>query len=289
MQKPELEQTEKELRSGLYIVATPIGSLRDITLRALDVLRQCDYILCEDSRVTGKLLAAHGIKKETRIYNDHSDEEKRLSIINALDEGKVIALVSDAGSPLVSDPGYKLTREVRKGGIYITSVPGPCAPIAAVQLSGMPSDKFSFLGFLPPKTAGRNKLLEQWKNVPSSLIVFETAPRLLASLRDICAVMKGRKVAVIREITKLYEEVQTGDIEQVVEYYKDNGAPKGEIVIVIEPPLEGAYSEDEIKDMLRTEIQGRGTKDAASIVADKVGISKKQAYDMAIEIVKEQD
>lgn len=287
MQKPEQEQSENNFRSGLYLVATPIGNLRDMSLRALEVLRACDYVLCEDTRITRKLLSAYDIKAETKIYNDHSDDEKRLGITGELEEDKMIALVSDAGSPLVSDPGFKLVREARKQGLYVTTIPGACAPIAALQISGFPSDKFSFLGFLPPKMQGRKKLLEDWAGVPSTLLAFETAPRLLAALHDIGAVMGQRYVAVIREITKLYEEVQSGQIEQLIEYYKDNGPPKGEIVLVIAPPELHSYSDDDIRKLLREEMIESSTKDAVAGVSEQTGTARKHVYALALGITKE--
>ncbi|MDH5723348.1 MAG: 16S rRNA (cytidine(1402)-2'-O)-methyltransferase [Alphaproteobacteria bacterium] len=289
MQKPAQEKTREEFEAGLYLVATPIGNLQDMTLRAINVLNVCDYVLCEDMRVSRKLFSAYGIKVETKIYNDHSDEQKRQRIIEELNTGKMIALVTDAGSPLISDPGYKLVREVRKQGIYVTTIPGACAPVAAMQISGLPSDKFSFLGFLPSKTQARKKILEEWAAVPSTLVAFESASRLLATLHDIGAVMGKRYVAVIREITKIYEEVQSGEIEQLIEYYKDSGTPKGEIVLVIAPPEVRSFSDVILREMLREQMVLNSTKDAVALVSQRTGMARKHIYDLALGLAKEGD
>lgn len=293
-QKPDSAVTEnavfqtQSLRGGLYIVATPIGNLRDITLRALDVLQAADIVLCEDTRVTGKLLAAYQIKARLRSYNDHSDDQRRDMVAKALDEGRVVALVSDAGMPLISDPGYKLVRACAGQGHYVTTVPGANAPLSALQLSALPSDQFCFLGFLPNKMQARQNFLKPWAEVPATLIAFETAPRLKAALSDIHEILGAqREVAVVREITKLYEEVKRGIPGALISYYEAERAPKGEIVLVIAPPRERVYSEDEVIELIRSELEVCRTKEAASRVSDITGWPKKDLYNMALRIVKE--
>ncbi len=277
----------KSLQSGLYIVATPIGNLRDISLRALDILRSVDIIMCEDTRVTRKLLGAYQIKAKMHSYNDHSDAGRRRSIISQIEEGKAIALVSDAGMPLISDPGYKLVRDCDAAGLYITTIPGASAPLAALQISGLPSDKFCFLGFMPHKTKARQKIWQQWKSAPATLLAFEAAPRLIASLRDVGEVLGGREVAVVREITKLYEEVRKGSPDELVSYYEEHGLPRGEIVLVIAPPEEEVVSEEAVEDMIRDALDSMKTKEAAAFVADKTGLKKNDLYNIALKIVKE--
>ncbi len=280
---PNLAQ---KLPAGLYLVATPIGSLRDITLRALDVLAAVDEIFCEDTRVSKKLLNAYGIQKKLGVYNDHSDNVVREKIIKSIAAGKSIALISDAGMPLVSDPGYKLVRDCLEREIYVTSVPGANAPLAALQLSGLPSDQFCFLGFLPHKEKARREVLETWKDVPGTLVAFESARRLLKTLEDMAAVLQGRDVAIVREITKLHEEVRRGSIEELLAHYNEYGEPRGEIVIVVAPPGATAFSNQDIQQKLRTALDAMGTKEAAATVAKETGVSRRELYALALTINK---
>lgn len=282
-QNPE----RKNLKSGLYLVATPIGNLGDMSMRAIDVLSAADMVYCEDTRVTRKLLNAYQIKARTRSYNDHSDTALRDEIVSMVKGGEVVALVSDAGMPLISDPGYKLVVACEQAGQYVTTIPGASAPLAALQLSGLPSDQFSFLGFLPTKSKARKDVLEKWSDVPSTLMAFESAPRLVKSLHDIAAVLGGREVAVVREITKLYEEVRKATPEQLIEYYNEVGLPKGEIVLVIAPPGEKTYSEADIENLIRIELKLNSVKAAAGIVAEKTGKKKSDLYNIAVQISKE--
>ncbi len=275
------------LRGGLYIVSTPIGNLRDISLRGLDVLRAADIIMCEDTRVTRKLLGAYQIKARLNSYNDHSDDARRENIIEQVKEGKAIALVSDAGMPLISDPGYKLVRDAQACGVYVTTIPGANAPLAALQLSGLPSDQFCFLGFLPNKSGARQKMLAPWKSVPATLICFTSAPRLIASIEDISAALKDREIAVVREITKLYEEVRKGATDELISYYQEHGLPKGEIVLVIAPPIEEGISDEAIYDMIRIALKTMRTKEAAGFVAGNTGLKKNDLYNIALEINSE--
>ena len=277
---------EVALRAGLYLVATPIGNLRDISLRALDVLRAVDLVLCEDTRVSGKLLARYEIDQTLKTYNDHSDAAWRDEILQRIEEGQKVALISDAGMPMISDPGYKLVRTAQEAGLYVSSVPGANAPLTALQLSGLPSDQFSFLGFLPSKAGARKDLLKLWGNVPSTLIAFETAPRLTKALGDVAEILGGREVAVTRELTKMYEEVRKGSAAELIEYYESEGLPKGEIVLVISPPAQKEFSDAEVAALLKDALKTMRTKEAAAHVAEQTGRSKAVLYDLALELSK---
>lgn len=284
--------TEKQIKkpeAGLYLVATPIGNLRDISFRALDLLRIADTILCEDTRVTHKLLSAYGIKARTKVYNDHSDAYRRDEVIRDLQGGQVVALVSDAGMPMISDPGYKLVKACNEAGVYVTTLPGANAPLSALQLSGFPSDCFSFIGFLPNKTKARRDILAKWARVQTTLIAFETAPRLLASLKDIGEVLGARDVAVVREITKMFEEVRKGNPESLLEQYAEKGLPKGEIVLVIAPPEEEIFSEENLEGQIRNALKTMKTKEAAAFVAQNTGVNKKDLYDLALKVSGEHE
>lgn len=274
--------------AGLYLVATPIGNLRDMTIRAIDVLGVADLVLCEDTRVTGKLLQAHGIKAaKLGVYNDHSADRMRPKVLEMLLAGKVIALASDAGTPLISDPGYKLVRDAQDLGLVVTSLPGANAVLTALQLSGLPTDKFSFLGFLPPKQKARCDVLREWRDVPSTLVVYETAPRLIDSLSDMAETLGPRVAAVTRELTKMYEEVRRDTLPNLVTYYKESGEPKGEIAIVIAPPGEKSFTDADIESMLRDALKTLSVRDATAHVAEMTGIPRKKAYEFAIMLTKE--
>lgn len=276
------------LTSGLYLIATPIGNLRDITLRALEVLAEVDVVACEDTRMTGKLLEMHGVKAPRLIvYNDHNADASRKGILDMLAQGKRIALVSDAGTPLISDPGYKLVRDAQDLGFSVTSLPGANALLTALQLSAQPTDKFSFLGFLPAKEKARQDILKEWRAVPGTLVTYETGPRLIDSLRDMAQVLGGdRPAAVTRELTKMYEEVRRDTLSNLVRYYEEVGEPKGEIVIVIGPGEKVEITEDAIKARLAELLADLSVRDAAAQVADEMGIPKKQAYEFAIILQK---
>ena len=277
-----LPPRKKSMAGGLYLVATPIGNLGDITLRALDVLASCERVICEDTRVTGKLLGYFGIKKPMLPYNDHNADRQRMAVMEMLQGGAMVAFVSDAGMPLVSDPGYKLVRECVEAGIAVTSVPGANAPLAALQLSALPSDAFCFIGFLPNKTAARKKVLGEWKNTQASLIAFETGPRLHDSLSDIFDVLGNRDVAVARELTKLHEEVARGRVSDLIVSYR-GAPPKGEIVLVIGRGEAAVMNEAEIRAALKVALKSMSTKEAAAHVAEISGRSRKEIYSMALE------
>jgi 16S rRNA (cytidine1402-2'-O)-methyltransferase len=275
------------LQPGLYLVATPIGNLRDITLRALDVLQAAGLVVCEDTRVTGKLLSSFGLKKKLLPYNDHNAPRQRVKVLEAIAEGNAVAMVSDAGMPLVSDPGYKLVRECIDRGYAVTTVPGANAPLAALQLSGLPSDRFVFLGFLPPKSQARKKALAEWARTPATLILFETGPRLPESLADMASVLGARPAAVVREITKMFEEARRASLPDLAAHYEAQGQPKGEIVVVIGPPAEEQADEKTLAHQLRYALQTMSVRDAAAFVAEASGRPKKEVYEMALEITGE--
>ncbi len=273
--------------AGLYLVATPIGNMGDISIRALDTLAAVDIVLCEDTRVSKKLLSHFGIEARLEAYHDHSDKIRRDDIIRRIGEGVQFALISDAGMPLISDPGYKLVYDVRAAGFYVTSISGANAPLTALQLSGMPSDSFSFIGFLPHKQTARRAVLEKWRDVPGSLVAFEGVSRLKAALHDIETMMAGRKVSVVREISKKFEEVREGLPADLLQYYEEESAPKGEIVLVVAPPAAQDFDDSEIEAMLREALEHYGTKAAAAKVAEKTGRAKKALYDLALKVAKD--
>lgn len=278
---------ESDLDGGLYIVATPIGNMGDITLRAIEVLGKVDAIACEDTREAGKLTSYHGLETQKIPYHDHNADEMRPQIIRRLKAGERIALISDAGMPLISDPGYKLVDEAVKEGLYVTCVPGATATLTALVLSALPSDKFMFAGFLPPKSAARKSALADVKAVPCTLIFYETAPRLAESLRDMAEILGNRRAAVARELTKKFEEIRRDTLTSLAGHYDAEGAPKGEIVVVVEGP--GASDGDiwtvDATDALllkMMEVEGMGVKDAAGFVAAKSGQRKSDLYQRAL-------
>lgn len=272
---------------GLYIVATPIGNASDITLRALDILRGVDAIACEDTRVTAKLLRRYGIKTRMLPYHDHNAARMRPVLLGRVADGQAIALVSDAGTPLVSDPGFKLVREAREQGLPVTHLPGANAALTALVLSGLPSDRFLFGGFLAPKSAARRTELAMFRTLPATLIFYESAQRLADMLTDIDASLGGREVAVARELTKLFEEVRRGTAADLARHYMENGPPKGEVVVVIGPPAANAAATDaaDLDTLLRQALAGGlSVRDAAAHVAAITGQPKKQIYARALQM-----
>ena len=264
----------------LYIVSTPIGNLDDITYRAVKILNEVDFIICEDTRVTGKLLSKYNIKKKQYVYNDHSNEFNRLQIIDALKQGKKAALVTDAGTPLISDPGYKLVVELRELEIKVTAAPGASSIITALSLAGLPTDKFYFNGYLPSKSAARMKNLHDLKNEEATLVFLESPRRLAASLVDILAVLGDRKASVARELTKLYEEVTTDLLSNLIKKYPDDA--KGEIVLLVGGKEAGEVDDEKALLMeMRILLQKYSAKEAALIMHYKYNKSKKFFYDMA--------
>lgn len=269
------------LEPGLYIVATPIGNLGDVTLRAVDVLRRCDVIACEDTRVTGKLLKALEISNRMQRYDDHTSPEQRERLLQAM-RSDAVALVSDAGTPLVSDPGYRLALDARDQGISVTTLPGACAAIAGLTLAGLPNDRFLFAGFLPNKNKARAELLDELGAVDATLIFYETGPRLTKSLAMLADKWPGREVSVARELTKLHEECRTGPAQDLLDHYTAH-PPKGEIVLLVGPPTEEATEWDS-DQLLREALQNASPSKAAGQVAKLTGEDRKTLYARAIEL-----
>ncbi|WP_234024814.1 16S rRNA (cytidine(1402)-2'-O)-methyltransferase [Tsuneonella amylolytica] len=274
-------QPPAPLLPGLYIVATPIGNLGDITVRAADVLRACDGVACEDTRVTGKLMRHLGASKPLWRYDDHASERDRARLVESM-HTRAVALVSDAGTPLVSDPGYRLVREARAAGIPVTTLPGPCAALAGLTLSGLPNDRFLFAGFLPVKDKARSDMLADLARVPATLVFYETAPRLTKALAAIGRVLPGREVAVARELTKLHEECRTGSVADLADHYAAH-PPKGEIVLLVSPPVEREESVD-ADAMLREALADQKPSQAAAQVARATGLDRKALYARALEL-----
>lgn len=273
------------LAPGLYLVATPIGNLRDITLRALDVLAAADLVVCEDTRVSGKLMQAYGIKAKLLPYNDHNAGKQRGPIVEKLAAGGRVALISDAGTPLISDPGYKLVRDCLDLGIMVTTLPGANAVLPALQLSGLPSDRFTFAGFSPAKSAARREWLQGLRAAPGTLVTYETGPRLAAALADMAAVLGGdREAAVVREITKMFEESRRGTLGSLAAAYAEEDAPKGEIAVVIGAGVTQEATAEDVDTMLRTALATLSVRDAAAHVAAATGLPKKQIYERALQV-----
>jgi len=287
--KPEPTAAEPELAPGLYLVATPIGNLGDVTLRALDVLRGVERIFCEDTRVTARLLARYGIATSLGIYHDHNAEEARPAILAALRRGERVALVSDAGTPLVSDPGYKLVRAAIAEGLPVTAAPGPSAALTALILSGLPSDAFLFAGFLPPRQAARRSALERWRTLEATTVFFEGAPRLADSLADMADMLGDRSAAVAREMTKLHEEIRRGPLAELARHYREAGPPRGEAVIVVGPPEASQPSGAEIDHRLRAALAELGVRDAAAKIAGETGLGRSDLYRRALAIRSEKE
>jgi 16S rRNA (cytidine1402-2'-O)-methyltransferase len=265
------------------VTATPIGNASDITLRALDVLRSCDAILAEDTRVTSRLLAIHGISRPLLIYNDHNAPSVRPKLLQRLREGARLALVSDAGTPLISDPGHKLVTAAQQAGIAVHPIPGPSAALAALTVSGLPGERFCFAGFLPAKRGERRAQLEDLGSIPATLIVFEAPQRLAETLADMAEILGGRDAVVARELTKLHEEVRRGRLSELAAFYATAGAPKGEVTLVIAPASrERQDNSRQIDALLAKVLPLMPVRSAAALVADLTGAARRVVYNRAI-------
>ena len=276
---------DQPLPPGLYIVATPIGNLSDLSPRAAETLRQADLVLAEDTRVSGKLLKHAAVTTSMRSYHDHSSDSDRLQIVGQL-ATKAIALISDAGTPLISDPGYKLVRDAREAGHAVHAIPGPSAAIAALSIAGLPTDRFLFLGFLPAKAGARGSVIVEFADVKASLVLYESGPRLAETLAALADGLGDREAAVARELTKLHEECVTGTLAELADRYAD-APPKGEIVIVVGPPAAKAAASDGDLDAALDEALARlSPSRAAAEVAEMLGIPRKRAYARALERAK---
>ncbi len=271
----------------LYLVSTPIGNLGDISERARHVLSTADLVACEDTRTSGQLFSLLGIQvAATTPYHEHNADTARPKLIEKLKHGVTIALVSDAGTPLISDPGYKLVRDCYDNNIPVTVVPGANAVLSALQLSGLPSDAFYFAGFLPPKSGLRQTALKKLKEIEATLILYDTPNRLTEALSDIQTVLGNRFVAVVREITKKFEEVRRGHVTELLTYYAENGAPKGELVIVIDRAhaADKAWTESDIRTLIRETLETNTARDTVELVTDMTGLPKKHIYKQVLAI-----
>jgi 16S rRNA (cytidine1402-2'-O)-methyltransferase len=279
------------LAAGLHLVATPIGNLRDITLRALEVLAAADLIACEDTRVTAKLLSHYGITAPLTPYHEHNAAEARPKLLARVAGGGAVALVSDAGTPLISDPGFKLVREAREAGLAVTALPGPSATLAALSICGLPTDRFFFEGFLPVKPGQRASRIAALAPIPATLVLFETGPRIAAALADLAAGLGPREAAVCRELTKLYEEVRRGDLATLARDYAGADDPRGEIVIVIAPPdaAAGAVDDSGLDSLLRQALDRLSVKEAVAEIAAVTGRPRREVYQRALALAKEAD
>lgn len=288
--EPHLRRPPAPLNPGLYVTATPIGNASDLTLRALDVLRGADIVLCEDTRVTAKLFAIYGLTTRLMPYHDHNAAEMRPRILDRLAAGGRVALVSDAGTPLISDPGYKLVREAVAEGHYVTTLPGASSVMAALTLAALPTDRFLFNGFLSAKHEARCRELTELVAVPATLVFLESAPRLAASLADMAAQLGPREAAVARELTKRFEEVRRGTLSELATHYAEAGPPKGEIVVVVgPPPSQAPLGDDEIDAMLENALGRESLKDAVAEVMAMTGLARRDVYARALALKKAGD
>lgn len=279
-----ISKLNEKIVPGLYILSTPIGNLGDLSPRAQHVLKEADIIACEDTRRTGKLLAHYKIKTPTTPYHEHNAYTARPKILQRLSSGDIIALVSDAGTPLLSDPGFKLVREAIDMEIYISGIPGPNAGILALVLSGLPTDRYLFLGFLPPKSNARKIVFEEIKNIRASLIIYESPQRLLALLSDAKNILGLREAAISRELTKKHEEIRRGKLNNLEAHYFEYGPPRGEITLVIGPPDKNVQQLDNntIDAKLDKLMMNMGARDASIILSSETNLPKRTIYKRAI-------
>ncbi len=272
------------LTPGLHIVATPIGNLGDMTLRALATMAGADRIICEDTRVTARLTQHFGIDASLTAYNDHNAPRVRPQILQDIENGGALVLVSDAGTPLISDPGYKLVRAAIAAGIAIHTTPGPCAAIAALAVAGLPTDRFFFEGFLPPKDGARASRLAELKAVPATLVFYETGPRLADSLAAMATALGDRAATVARELTKFHETVYRGTLVSLATDFGVADEPRGEIVIVVGPPVDEPATAEDLDGALGAALASLSVKDAAASVAARLGLPRRDVYARAVEL-----
>lgn len=288
-QKTFFVKSNKMSDAGLYIVATPIGNLSDLSPRAKEVLTNADVIAAEDTRVAKKLFTLLGIplRKTFITYEDHSEQERFQEIIDFINDGKMVALISDAGSPLISDPGFKLVRECRRQDIKVTTLPGACAVICALQLSGLPTNRFMFAGFVPNKDKARCDLFTELKNINTTLVLYETALRLEKTLAALEQIMPLREIAVVREISKMYEECISGSIAEVRQQLAEHPV-KGEIVLIIAPPADNEQASPDIEELLREELEHSTVKEAVKKIVETYKLKRNDVYEKALEIKNKQ-
>lgn len=267
------------LAPGLYVVATPIGNLGDITVRALATLAAAETVLCEDTRTSGKLMERFAIKTKLSPYHEHNAQKVRPAILERLQQGAAIALISDAGMPLVSDPGYRLVKEAVELGLPVTACPGPSAVLTGLALSGLPTDRFLFAGFVPQKQGERKRLFAEFEKLKATLIFFESPHRIVETLQDLGLALPGRQIAVTRELTKLHEEVLRGSAHEIAETLAARPAVKGEITLIVGPPLEDeAVSDEVLAEAIAVAIQVMPASKAASEIAKRFNLNRSDIY-----------
>ncbi len=288
---PEASKPQQRLAHGLYIVATPIGNAADITLRALDILTRADVIACEDTRVTGKLLKMHGIQHGKLIsYHEHNASRAGPRLMEHLNSGEIVALVSDAGTPMINDPGYRLAELCRDAGIPVQAAPGASAVTNALVLAGLPTDRFMYCGFAPPKQGKRRTWLGDIAQTNATLVFLESPQRLAASLADMADILGARPACVLREMTKMFEEARHGTLDELARHYESEGAPKGEVTLVVgAPEAAGAPDAGDIDARLRTLLQTDSVREASSRVAAETGIARRDAYNRALAIKADEE
>mgnify|MGYP001765750689 CR=1 FL=1 len=281
-----LRAEAEPIRPGLHVVATPIGNLRDISFRALSTLAAADAVIAEDTRVSKTLLAHYGITTPLVAYHEHNAHVMRPHLIARLKEGAALALISDAGTPLVSDPGFKLVADALAENIAVTSVPGASAVLAALVVAGLPTDRFFFEGFLPPKSGARRGRIAELASIPGTLVFFESPRRLAETLADLAAVLGPRDAAIARELTKHFETVRRGSLPDLAAALAAEGPPKGEIVLLVGPPTAGAaeISAEDLDARLRAALASHSVKDAAAIVSGETGQPRRKVYARAVEL-----
>ena len=285
--KPDVTIRKPTIMSGLYLVATPIGNLDDLSMRTIEILQTVDIIACEDTRITSKLLNKYAIKNKKITYHEHNAERTRLTLINMISSGKSVALVSDAGTPIISDPGYKLVRECIEKNFNITAIPGANAAITGLILSGLPANRFMFVGFLSSKKNQRDKELAELSGLQTTLIFYESTKRLVTTLRSMLAFLGDRPAAVARELTKRHEEIRRESISHLLDYYHGISPPKGEIVIVVGPPLKkNNLSNSDLDALILKQLQTLSVRDTTAKLAFDTKLPKRHIYSRAIKLFK---
>lgn len=278
------------LESALYLVATPIGNLGDITLRALQTLAASDVIACEDTRSSRVLLQRYGIETRLTPYHDHNGPAARPALLARLEAGEAVALISDAGTPLIADPGYKLVVAARQAGHKVVAIPGPSAVVAALSIAGQPTDQFTFAGFLPSKEKARADAISALGQLPGTVCLYEAPSRLAASLAALADGLGAeRQASVCRELTKRFETVQTGSLAELSIHYRDEEEPRGEIVIVLAPAEQTEVTQDNVDDALRAALKTERVKDAAKLVSEAYGLPKRDLYQRALKLAGDKD
>lgn len=288
--KPEQRssaRSSRKLTPGLYVVATPIGNLADVTLRALTTLDLVDVIACEDTRVTRRLLERHGISNRLTSYHEHNAKRSGRRILSRLIKGEAVALVSDAGTPLISDPGYRLVHAARQEEVPVIPVPGASAVTAALSVSGLPTDRFLFVGFLPSRKGERLRVIGELRDIKATLVLFESPRRLVATLRDLLNILGKRSAVVTREVTKRFEESRSGMLDALVEHFTHVGPPRGEIVVLVGPPEKNRcavskISDAEIDAQLAVALENHPVTGAAALVASATGLPRREMYSRAV-------